>query len=712
VHIIKLFILIACLFISAQAKELHLNEEEKAFLLEHPLIRIQNERSWAPLDFRENGRAKGYNVDYMKLLATKAGFKIKFYPGHSWSIYLQMLDKKKLDLISGMKITPQRTNYSLFSDDPVIELYNGILQNKDTYYNALDDLKNKRVAVVEGYYQEEIFRLHYPSITLVMAKDTMSAMKLVVDKKADATIQFHSVLQYNIRRYIFTDLHSIPLVQNEYFDITVQHIAIRKDWPIFKSIIDKTMQSLSQKDLHQLRDKWLTTLQDRHIKLSKDELNYLKTKKTISYCTDPDWLPVEKIENNKHIGISADYLQKISSNLGINFKLVPTETWNQSLEEFKSKHCDFLSSVIQTKDREKYMNFSSSFINMSLVITTKSDTFFINSLQNIKSKTIAIVDNYAYKLILKKDHPKVKIVYVSNVYEGLKKVQDEEVYAYVDTLEATSEQLRTNSFSDLKISGKIQEEVSLSFGVYKGAYVLFDILEKGLATLSNEDKKEVYDDWVYVTIDQTDYSLVWKSIAALILIGLFFSYRYKLTINYNAKLLDINKELEKLNDQLEELSHTDQLTQIANRRHLDSTLVHEIKRAIRHKTTLCLVIIDIDFFKKVNDSYGHPKGDKVLIEIAQILKENCREIDTVGRWGGEEFLLISSQISINDAKTMCEKLRLKVKSHDFGLNDQLTISLGVSHFDIENDSEASFLSRVDANLYKAKDTGRDKVVSS
>jgi len=709
---LRLFIISALLFLSMQAKELILTQEEKDFIKEHPVLRVQNERSWAPIDFRENGREKGYAVDHIKLLAKKAGFELKFYPGRSWSAYLQMLEERKLDIISSLKINSQRSNYAIFTEQPIIELYNSILQHKDTDFTSMKDLEGKRLAVVSGYYQEELLKLHYPSISLVSAKDTVEAMKLVLEGEADATIEYHSVLQHNITRHFFTDLHAIPLANNPYFISTKQYIGIRNDFPLLKSILDKTMNSLSHKELHQVREKWVSVIQDRHIKLNKEEELYLKEKQTISFCSDPNWLPIEKIKNGKHLGISADILKKMSEKMGLRFKLVPTDNWGESLKYLQEKRCDFLSSVIRTDEREKTMDFSSSYLEMSMVITTKSDTFFISSLKNLKGKSIGIVENYAYEQLLKRDYPDVKLVMVESIYDGLKKVENGDIHAFIDTLEATSEELRTNSFSDLKISGKLEEKVSLSFSVLKGEYMLFDILEKALASVSVRDKKDIYDKWVYVSIDKTDYSLLWKVLSAIALVVLFFSYRYKMTVNYNSQLLDINTELAKLNNQLEELSQTDQLTKLANRRYLDTTLAKEIKRANRYSSDLCIILIDIDFFKQVNDTYGHPKGDKVLKDVAEILKENSREVDTVGRWGGEEFLIILFQVDLTQATSMCEKLQTKIREHDFGIQHKLTASFGITQFQNKKDDESSLLSRVDSNLYEAKGNGRDGIIAS
>jgi polar amino acid transport system substrate-binding protein len=577
----------------------------------------------------------------------------------------------------------------------------------------MEELDGKRVAVVKGSYQEEYLRLYYPNITIISADNLLEAMRLVMQKEADATIEYHSVNQYNISRYFFTDLQSVVLKEDKHFTSSKQYIGMRNDMPLLKSIIDKTMQSLSVKEVHELREKWLDGMQEKHIQLNPDELRYLKNKKSVSFCADPNWLPVEKIEGKHHVGIAADLLGEISKKLNLRFTLVPTASWEESLNFVQTKQCDFLSSVVQTAKREKFLNFSSSYLKMPLVITTQSDTFFVHSLKNLKDKKIGVVRNYTYTDILRRDNPNVQLTFVANAYEGLKAVDEGTIYAYVDTLEATSEQLRTSSFSDLKISGRLEEEISLSFGVRKDDFTLFDILEKGLSTITPDQRKEIYNKWVYVTIEEgIDYALVWKFLFGLTLLALFFMYRYKLTLNYNNQLLNINKELEKLNVQLEELSQTDQLTQVSNRRHLDTTLSSEIKRARRYNSKLCVLLLDIDYFKKVNDNFGHPKGDEILKGVAKILNENSRQIDTVGRWGGEEFLIILSQVDLQHSVSMAEKLRELIKAHDFGLGYPVTASFGVTEFDIGHDDEYSLLSRVDSNLYEAKEQGRDMIIAN
>ncbi|HYS70240.1 MAG TPA: diguanylate cyclase [Gemmatimonadaceae bacterium] len=174
------------------------------------------------------------------------------------------------------------------------------------------------------------------------------------------------------------------------------------------------------------------------------------------------------------------------------------------------------------------------------------------------------------------------------------------------------------------------------------------------------------------------------------------------------------KELSDLNDKLREISLTDGLTQIENRRSLEDRLHDMWQHSVRLHEPIALVMCDIDKFKTVNDQYGHQAGDSVLKEFAQLLKGEAREIDRVGRYGGEEFLLILPGTVLDAAVTFAERLREKVEKHTFtyaGGTLCRTMSCGVagSPHPRVKDQEALLKASDDA-LYVAKETGRNRVI--
>lgn len=172
---------------------------------------------------------------------------------------------------------------------------------------------------------------------------------------------------------------------------------------------------------------------------------------------------------------------------------------------------------------------------------------------------------------------------------------------------------------------------------------------------------------------------------------------------------DITQRIE-MEEKIKKLSITDKLTQLNNRLKLDEALKNEINRIERSHSISSLVILDIDNFKAVNDNYGHQIGDTVLVEIANILKTNIRDVDVVGRWGGEEFMLILPFTNTKGATICSNKLREKIANHSFSGVGQVTASFGISEVKPGLTAE-QIVAKADVALYKAKDLGRNKVVS-
>lgn len=170
---------------------------------------------------------------------------------------------------------------------------------------------------------------------------------------------------------------------------------------------------------------------------------------------------------------------------------------------------------------------------------------------------------------------------------------------------------------------------------------------------------------------------------------------------------DITERLQ-MEEQIRRLSETDRLTQLNNRSKLDEVLKQEMERVDRGQSVCSVILMDLDNFKIINDTRGHLMGDEVLKGIARIIRENVRQIDTVGRWGGEEFMVIMPLTDINGGKHLAEKLRKKIEEHVFPDIGSVTASFGVA----ENRgdlSEIEWVAIADQALYKAKKGGRNRV---
>ena len=184
------------------------------------------------------------------------------------------------------------------------------------------------------------------------------------------------------------------------------------------------------------------------------------------------------------------------------------------------------------------------------------------------------------------------------------------------------------------------------------------------------------------------------------------------------ELLVINhlstRDAEKREAMFQHLVDTDSLTGLFNRRYFNDAHNQHFRLALRYKRNYSLLLLDLDFFKKVNDHYGHQSGDLVLENLANLLKNNSRANDIVARIGGEEFAIILPETNKAEAFKVAESIRKKINEHEFNINEvqsiHITVSIGVQSWNDSIKSPTQLLKEVDLALYHAKETGRNKTI--
>ncbi len=188
------------------------------------------------------------------------------------------------------------------------------------------------------------------------------------------------------------------------------------------------------------------------------------------------------------------------------------------------------------------------------------------------------------------------------------------------------------------------------------------------------------------------------------------SNQYQKQLNHANNTIN---EQKKVMAEIQVNAKLDFLTKLINRRAFDEILQEEFERTKRYGGTFSLAMLDIDFFKKVNDKYGHVAGDKTLQLIAKLLREQTRVNDSVGRFGGEEFIILLPQTAMDKARILMEKIRKKVQDSTIirdGNKIKVTISIGVGEVNLPSETTEKLIKRVDAALYQAKKSGRNLVI--
>jgi diguanylate cyclase (GGDEF)-like protein len=170
----------------------------------------------------------------------------------------------------------------------------------------------------------------------------------------------------------------------------------------------------------------------------------------------------------------------------------------------------------------------------------------------------------------------------------------------------------------------------------------------------------------------------------------------------------------RLHDHTKKMAVTDGLTRLYNHRHFYELLEQEFHRTKRYQSNVALIMIDIDFFKQINDTYGHQVGDDILKELAEVIRVQVREVDILARYGGEEFAALLPQTSLEEAKIVAERIRSAVEENEFDTSKgaiKITVSLGLAGFpQMDINSQVELVSEADTALYRAKKAGKNRVV--
>jgi diguanylate cyclase (GGDEF)-like protein/PAS domain S-box-containing protein len=329
----------------------------------------------------------------------------------------------------------------------------------------------------------------------------------------------------------------------------------------------------------------------------------------------------------------------------------------------QNKEIWLLISSTTVKYKDKFTALA-SFIDVTEMINLR------NELEHEKEFFKILIENISVPISLNKE----KIIYVNPEMENLTGYSKDELY-------------NMNVWDLFYVNNKQKEEIKSNV---KRRLKGEKFLSKFIFKLKNKSEAEL---WVKVLSGTIFYNNEWVAMGVL--------------TDITNEILEEQKILkEKENYKL--LSEFDDLTGIYNSRAYKAKFHEAFNTAMRYGRPLSLIMFDIDKFKDINDDLGHQAGDIILKEISAAVKENLRTADYFARIGGEEFMIISLETNLNNAKEFAERLRLKIENHNFSTGNKITCSFGVVSLD-KNDTEESLKYRVDLALYKAKETGRNKV---
>jgi diguanylate cyclase (GGDEF)-like protein len=433
--------------------------------------------------------------------------------------------------------------------------------------------------------------------------------------------------------------------------------------------------------------------------ITDEERAYLRDLGPVTVCVDPDWPPFERLNaRGQYEGVGADLFRLAAEVAGLRYRIVPTANWDESVAASKDGRCRMLAFLNQTPARDAWLLFTAPLFTDANVFITREEHFFIADPADLTGETIVFPTGTAMEERVRRDYPNLRVLNSASEREALDMVSERQADLTLRSLVVAAYTIKKEGLFNLKIAGKLPGYGNaLRIGVSRDLPRLRDILDKAVRSITALEREEIVNRHISINVETVaDYGLIGR-------IAVGFALVVAVVVAWNLRL-------NKLYEELERRSQTDTLTQIANRTRIDALLRQEIERASRYARPFAVILFDIDHFKAVNDAHGHLAGDKVLVALARIVAEAVRSCDMVGRWGGEEFLVLCPETEAASAMVLAERLRLAVREHPFETPSRQTVSLGLAVY-TPGDTVDSLLARADAALYRAKEAGRDQVMA-
>ena len=696
-----------------------LSVEEQAWLRAHPVITVGVDIDWAPIEYIDSqGQLQGISSDYLALLSGILGVRFEAATELNWQQTLDAAKKGELDMLSSVKKTPERETYLSFTDTyvtmPIV-----IFAGPDTPFIAgLDALDGQSVAVVDGYAIHELLATHHPAIRLRPVANASEGLRLLSSGEVRAFVGNILSTTYYLGKLGLTQIK----VAGETPYRNDQAMAVRKEHTALQSILRKALQSIPQAEHNRIYQRWLAI----------------------------------KYEQSHDYGL----LWKLAA--GAAAVLLLILTWNRALRNrVEQRTAQFQEEFARRRASEKRLFTLFEHAPDAVVVLDSETGRFVEANENAEQ-----LFGYSREQLLALGPVDVSPQFQpdglpseSAAIEMIRRATEGKVMVFEwthrnaagDDIPCEIRLVRIPSESGVQVQGSIidissrkrsEEDLKLVAGVFDNtpeAIFVTDAnarilrVNQAFTNITGYSAKDAIGQTPRLLRsgyhDESFYSSFWKSlnetggwrgeIRNRNKSGEIFPAWENVsavkdndgrTVQYICIFSDISEK--KLSEErLRKLAHYDVLTDLPNRLLFNERLDHALKRVQRSGHQLALLFLDLDHFKNINDSLGHPIGDAVLRMVAERLIHAVREEDTVARLGGDEFVVILEELRHGeDAANVAAKL-VEAMEHPFVINGQeltLTTSIGISlHRDAGEDA-TTLVKNADSAMYHAKQAGRNQ----
>ena len=481
--------------------DIGLTADEKKFLSKIQKIRVHNETNWAPYNFFENGKTRGYSIDYMNLVAEKLGIRIEYVTGPSWNEFINMIKDKQLDVMLNIVPSPERKKFLNFTNQ-FCELENAVfIREGMKKVNSFEDLFGKRVAIPKGFSSEAQLS-RYPEIKLVTVKDATATIQAVASGEADALFDLIPVVQYYTRKLKVENVVLGGMLRLTEGDPIPLHIGVREDWPQMVSIFNKAMAAINDDDLLRIQNKWITSHEKETkgpvIGFTPGEKKWLQQHPVIKVVAE-NLPPYAFLENGEPFGYTIELMKLMSKMTGIKFTF-EFNSMSESFRKIKSGEAILTLNKTMLKQSAEILHFGTQPFQVRHAIFAKTDRTDMNTLAALKGKTYVGMKGNPLNKLVEQKVPGAKIIHSENMFESLQMVSSGNADAAIMESNMGLYLLRKFEFHDIRIVGysKIFGEKGVRgsyWAVAKQHPELVSILNKAFNTIDSDKRQQIWNKW-------------------------------------------------------------------------------------------------------------------------------------------------------------------------------------------------------------------------
>lgn len=419
-------------------------------------------------------------------------------------------------------------------------------------------------------------------------------------------------------------------------------------------------------------------------------------KSTVTYCVEPDWMPYEAIRDNRHVGISADFIEIISAKANIQFELVPTESWEQSLEYVQLGRCEVIAMVAPSPNHLRFLDFSQPYFEAPNVLVAKSNSPYLQGYGGIGDRIVGVTKASRHAEYIARYYPDIKIRYIDTELEGMALVNQGKLDVMVGSLLSVNNAINSGQYSNAVIVGYAEPYDSMTLGVMKSQRSLISVFNEAIASIPESNKVEILKRWHNVKVQKSDeYTLTILIVCGCLLALTLNFWRRRVVKTFYAALDRKTQDVERLeavltdkNRTLEFLSSHDSLTGLYNRNYMLHKVEDEVSRFQRFNSPASLILIDIDNLKPLADKYGVEAADEAVKHIANVCLATVREVDVAARWSAHSLLILCPQTPVEAVKVLGDRLLIGLAQHSLSSVKQAVVSIGMASLaDSENFSD-------------------------